>query len=174
VENTALNRVISEISNTNLDIKEISEAYSAGNNLLRVVYDTINYLQKAYGVGVWDILGGGMISTLIKHDYIDEVKRNNYKVKEYISAFKMELNDINTNLNIDLDLGSFVTFADYFFDGLFVDWYVQSNINEALNNAKELEQNIIHILQNLEEQNIIAKDKLVKLKEEYMQIIDKY
>ena len=174
LENIALHRIIDKISNTNLDIKEISEAYSAGNKLLTTVYDTINFLQKAQSWGTFDMLGGGMISTLIKHDYLDEAKRNSYKIKTYISSFKMELEDINLNLNINGNLDSFLTFADYFFDGLFVDWYVQSNINNALNNAKELEQNVINILQKLENQKKIANEKLYKLKEEYIQVIDKY
>lgn len=174
VENITLGRIIDKISNTNLDIKEISEAYSAGNKLLMTVYDTIKFLQKAKDWGTWDILGGDVISTLVKHDYIDEAKRNSYKIKECISSFKMELSDININLNIDIDLDSFTVFADYFFDGLFVDWYVQSNINNALYNARELKQNIIVILQNLDNRKKISEEKLDRLKEEYMQIIDKY
>jgi len=51
---------------------------------------------------------------------------------------------------------------------------VQSNINDALYNAKELEQNIIFILQNLDNNKKLANEKLDKLKEEYIQIIEKY
>jgi DNA repair exonuclease SbcCD ATPase subunit len=173
-ENITLGKIIDKISNTNLDIKEISEAYSAGNKLLMAIYDTINSLQKAKDWGTWDILGGDVISTLIKHDYIDEAKKNSYKVKECISSFKMELSDININLNIDINLDSFTVFADFFFDGVFVDWYVQTNINNALYNARELKQNVIVILQNLDNKKKISEEKLGRLKEEYMQIIDKY
>lgn len=174
VENITLGKIIEKISNTNLDIKEISEAYSAGNKLLITIYDTINSLQKAKDWGTWDILGGDVITTLIKHDYIDEAKRNSYKVKECISSFKMELSDININLNIDINLDSFTVFADFFFDGVFVDWYVQNNINNALYNARELKQNVIVILQNLDNKKKMSEENLGKLKEEYMQIIDKY
>mgnify|MGYP001559106142 CR=1 FL=1 len=35
-------------------------------------------------------------------------------------------------MNIDINIGSFETFADYFFDGLISDWVVQSGIHELL------------------------------------------
>lgn len=40
-------------------------------------------------------------------------------------------------LGIDLHLSEFETFADYFFDGLIIDWLVQSKINRSLEQAEQ-------------------------------------
>ena len=51
--------------------------------------------------------------------------------------FSKELKDVNIACNLNLDMGDFLTFADYFFDGFAVDWMVQERINKARNQVEE-------------------------------------
>ena len=49
------------------NIKEIDEAINAGNRALNALNDAQSNLSMARGMGVWDMLGGGLISGVIKH-----------------------------------------------------------------------------------------------------------
>ena len=48
-------------------------------------------------------------------------------------------------------IGEFATFADYFFDGLFADWYVQSRIHDAQDGVSEVRMRVLSALDRLEE-----------------------
>lgn len=44
--------------------------------------------------------------------------------------------------DIDINISSFDTFADYFFDGLIFDWIVQSKINDSLDRVINLDRKV--------------------------------
>lgn len=44
--------------------------------------------------------------------------------------------------DLKMDVGSFLTFADYFFDGIIADWMVQSKIGDALNQVREARRQV--------------------------------
>ena len=50
---------------------------------------------------------------------------------------------------IKVDIGSFAKFADFFFDGLFADWFVQSKINESLSNVESAIGRVKSLLEDL-------------------------
>jgi|GEM_PF-3558734 len=54
-------------------------------------------------------------------------------------------------MNIDINIGSFETFADYFFDGLISDWIVQSGINESLDSVHLVANDVDNVIGSLKE-----------------------
>lgn len=46
---------------------EIREAIDAGNRALDALDEALGHLKTARGLGVWDMLGGGFLSSLLKH-----------------------------------------------------------------------------------------------------------
>ena len=59
---------------------------------------------------------------------------NRFGDKVYGSAmkrFQKELMDVDNIPEFRIETGDFLTFADYFFDGIVADWLVQSKINDA-------------------------------------------
>jgi hypothetical protein len=53
------------------------------------------------------------------------------QAKYDLSTFGRELNDVNMVCDLNLNVGDFLSFADFFFDGVVADWLVQDRINEA-------------------------------------------
>ncbi len=51
--------------------------------------------------------------------------------KADLRIFQKELRDVEAIQNQHIDIGGFLTFADFFFDGLIADWLVQSKIQNA-------------------------------------------
>lgn len=73
------------------------------------------------------------------------------QVQRALSDFRTELADVGDIQIPDISIGSFATFADYFFDGIFVDWYVQSNIHDAQNGVSEVHMKVTNALYILEQ-----------------------
>lgn len=111
--------------------REINEAVNAADNALYYLNNANRYLNSAGGWGIVDILGGGFISTLVKHGKMDKAQQEMQQAKYAVQAFKKELQDVGRIADININPGDFLTFADYFFDGFVADWLVQSKIRDA-------------------------------------------
>ena len=64
--------------------------------------------------------------------------------------FSEELKDVNMISHLDIETDDFLSFADWFFDGFFVDWMVQDRINTARDQVEEAIQRLKEILRELE------------------------
>lgn len=119
--------------------KEIKEAIYAVDTTLSYLKEAKGYLSSASNWGIFDMLGGGFFSTMIKRGKMNDANRCLEKAKRSVINTKKELNDINQTIDVDLEIDGFLSFADYFFDGLVADWMVQSKINSA---QKQVDQAI--------------------------------
>ena len=111
--------------------KELAEAIQAGDSASRGLRRVQTDLQSAANWGTWDMLGGGMLSTMAKHSKIDSARQHAHAAQRQLRRFQEELADAGQRLSVSLEIGGFSKFADYFFDGLIADWVVQSKIREA-------------------------------------------
>jgi hypothetical protein len=118
------------------------------------------------------MLGGGMISTAIKHSRIDEARNGIHEVQTQMSQFKRELSDVQKSIEIRIDIGELASFADFFFDGLITDWIVQSRIADSLLQTKNAKNTIAQAVKELENLKAITDSKLVMLKEKRAHLIE--
>ena len=130
--------------------KEKSEAIEAGQRALNNLYTARENLNSAKKWGLVDMFGGGFFTTMMKQSRMDQAKRNMELAKLALRNFSKELNDVNMACNLNLDMGDFLTFADYFFDGFAVDWMVQDQINKARNQVEEAIQRTKDALNQLQ------------------------
>lgn len=127
------------------ETKEILEALEASNNTLDNLYKALNALDSAKSWSIADILGGGFLMTYMKRSRVKEAQVYIDNCKASIEKFAKELHDVNEDINISLDTGEFIKFADYFFDGILVAWYVQSNITTAQTQVSNAISRVEHI-----------------------------
>ena len=66
---------------------------------------------------------------MFKHNRMDEAQAAMNVARGHLRRLKRELLDVNLTGDLKMDVGSFLTFADYFFDGIIADWMVQSKIS---------------------------------------------
>ena len=126
--------------------KERREAVYAGERALDSLYEAQNQLRKARNWGIYDILGGGFFSSLIKHSKIDNARTCIERAKYDLQSFSRELQDVSYDL--DVDIGGFLTFFD-FMDGFFADILVQSRISNASRRVDEAIDKVQEILSSL-------------------------
>ncbi|MDG5789684.1 hypothetical protein QA612_19695 [Evansella sp. AB-P1] len=139
-------------------LNEYVEAKAAGIIAANSLKDVILSLEKAKGWSTFDMLGGGMITTAVKHSHLGTAKDDLHVAQSKLRHFQEELLDIKNHFHIDLEIGNMLTFADYFFDGLIVDWMVHGKISDSLNQAYNMEKQVNDMLDRLE----IDLNKLVR------------
>ena len=131
--------------------KEKREAADAGNRALRSLKAAQENLSSAKNWGIWDMLGGGFISTMAKHSKMDRANENLAKARSDLKSFSRELQDVNMACHLDIETGDFLSFADWFFDGFVVDWMVQDRINQASRQVEEAIHRVETILRQLQD-----------------------
>ena len=117
--------------------QEVEEAIAAANRVLMNLRQAETALSSAGSWGIWDMLGGGMFTTWIKHSRIDDARLALEESRRSLRSLRRELMDLEIPGDFKIDIGEFLNFADYFFDGLIIDWMVQTKIREASDNVKE-------------------------------------
>ena len=115
-------------------VKEIKEAINAADEALFHLRNASRELDKARGWGIWDIIGGGLITDLIKHGKMRNAEYEIGCAKDALARFDKELRDVAGYSSVHID--SFLTFADFFFDGLIADILVQSKIRDAMDQCR--------------------------------------
>ncbi len=117
--------------------QEIDEAIRAGNKALISLRLAQEKLSSAKNWGILDILGGGLITNMVKHSKINDASSYLKEAKDSLRIFQRELKDIPDFTVLEIDISSFLSFADFFFDGLIADYMVQTKISDAKDNIDE-------------------------------------
>ena len=129
--------------------KERQEAIDAGNRALRSLRLAQKDLNSARGWGIYDMLGGGMISSLIKHSKMNDAQSHMQQAKFDLESFSRELSDVSSHIDLSFNVADFLSFADYFFDGFLADWFMQDRINTARSQVDDAIRRVEYILQRL-------------------------
>ena len=53
-------------------------------------------------------------------------------------------------INLNIETGDFLSFADWFFDNFFVDWMVQDKINKARDQVRDAILKVENVMRELE------------------------
>ena len=73
---------------------------------------------------------------------------------------------------VAIEIGSFASFADYFFDGLIADWIVQSRISSSLDRAVRMQRNVQATMARLDWMRQEAQEKASNVEEERRALIE--
>lgn len=127
---------------------EIYEAIDAGERALRSLRQAQQYLNSAGTWGLFDMFGGNLITGIMKHSKINNASRSIDDARYDLRKFQKELRDVDT-LVPDVNVGDFLTFADFFWDGFVADIMVQSKISKGKKQVAEAITRVEAILAQL-------------------------
>lgn len=164
-------QLIEQVANLKADVKEINEAIDAGNRAKNGLSQALGSLKKAQNWGTFDMFGGGVISTSIKHGHMDTAKEEVHRAQRLLRKFTYELDDIGQTFQADLSISGGLTFMDYFFDGLISDWLVQDKINNSYHEVDKMYQETSSTLTKLERLLQDTKQTAVRLEGEWERLI---
>ena len=112
------------------DPREVDEAIRAGERALDSLREAKAKLNSARNWGIYDILGGGMISSIVKHSKMSSANEWVAQANHDLKRFAKELRDVDED-GLYVQAGSLASTLDIFFDNVFSDFIVQNRINEA-------------------------------------------
>lgn len=132
---------------------EIQEAIYAGERARNSLYKAKEHLDSAKNWGIVDMIGGGLLTDMFKHSKLNSSSDYMKQAEQDMLAFQRELKDVSLYPDLHIEISGFLTFADFFFDGLLADYLVQTKINEArsrLDNAiRQVESLLMHLRNHL-------------------------
>ncbi|WP_297130573.1 hypothetical protein [Terrisporobacter sp.] len=146
------------------EVKEIEESIVAGNRLLNEVNNAKKLLESSKTWGTIDLLGGDFLSSLAKHEKVNDAQKCFRRISNLLDDFNRELKDVNiTSLNFSTTIKA----VDIFFDNIFTDITVNRQINNSYEDVCKLQTKVSRILNSLKEnKNEINKTINIK-KNEY-------
>ena len=130
--------------------REINEALLAGREALRYLNEAADCLNSAGNWGIVDLLGGGLLTTFIKRSKMKDADTLVQQARSALKRFQKELMDVENIPEFRIETGDFLTFADYFFDGIVADWLVQSKINDSRRQVENAIIKVNYIMEQLE------------------------
>ena len=130
--------------------REINEALLAGREALRYLNEAADCLNSAGNWGIVDLLGGGLLTTFIKRSKMKDADELVQQARSALKRFQKELTDVENIPEFRIETGDFLTFADYFFDGIVADWLVQSKINDSRRQVENAIIKVKYIMEQLE------------------------
>lgn len=111
--------------------KELREAIAAADAALESLERARASLRSARNWGIYDILGGGFISGLVKRSRMRSAGEEMEAARRELSRFRRELEDVDRIIDPgfkNFDLGAF---GDLFMDGFLFDLIAQGKISDA-------------------------------------------
>ena len=89
------------------------------------------YKRQAENWGTWDLLGGGFVADIVKHDKLDSAQEQVERLQVQLRRFGTELADVAEFAGMQVRIEGFLRFADYFFDDLFSAWAVLDRVGRS-------------------------------------------
>lgn len=147
-----------------IQIRETNEAMAAGRSILGQLENIERSLDDAQTCAQWDLFTRKSIITHIaKWSYLDDAQMHAQKLEALVRRFKAELSDLSIQTDFALPGSDGLRFADWFFDGLIVDWTVLSRIQEAQGSLSPSRYQVQNLLGELRKYEAGLKRKIDEL-----------
>ncbi len=161
-----------ELANAKSHQRELGEAWAAGDEACESMEKVVKSLQTAKSWGTYDLLGGGIVATSVKHSHINKAKGYMEDAVYKLETYSDELQDVNLDWNSSMGISSFNTFADYLLDGLIFDWVVQSKIKKSLGSCTRAVSSVKSIQRRLDREIDEVKDRVRTLEAERLELLE--
>lgn len=124
------------------NIKEINDVQLIINQLLPLIDEAESKFTSARNWGFLDILGGGFLVDLVKHTKLSSASTTMNQINYLLRDLQRELKEVVIPTDFSMNTGTFSTFADFVFDGVLADVYMQSKIMTSIEQIKELRRRL--------------------------------
>lgn len=146
--------------------QELSEAIAAGTEALQTSANVLQNMESAKDLATIDLLGGGFLVDLAKHDRLDEAQQNVEQLQVQLQRFNKELSDVTIRSYIQVSIDGMLKFADFFFDGLLADATVLERIRQAIDQVEQTREDILSILRQLQDEMEEVRRKRDRVRKE--------
>lgn len=146
--------------------RELREAITAGTEALRTTAEILQCIESAKDWAAFDILGGGLLADIAKHDKLEEAQQHVGQLQIQLQRFNKEISDVTIRANLQTSIDSMLRFADFFFDGLLADIAVLDKIKQSLTHVEHTREQILTVLRQLQDQLEDVHQKSIQTRKE--------
>lgn len=161
-----------EEADVHANLKEFEEAIDVGSRTVRAFDQALDSLSSSKSWSTIDMVGGGAFSTAMKHSHLDHAKSAIHKAQRLLRQFQEELLDIDNHFRSQHEIGNLLTFADYFFDGIIVDWVVHGKINDSFEQTEKTKRKVQSVLHQIRSEKDVMQNKLQEIEKRRMTIFE--
>lgn len=154
--------------------KELTEARAAGSSALSTAKRMGASLEKAEQWGKADLLTSktvAFVSYVEKNRYLDETQEEMTNLQRQLRKFRTELSDVTIGTDVSVQADGFLRFADYFFDGLIVDWTVLNRIRNSKEEISKVERQLRTAVSSLDSKLDAVEKKQKRLAAELASLV---
>lgn len=130
--------------------RQVGYALDTVYRLIPLVEDAERSFKSARNWSVIDMLGGGFIVDLFKHMSLGNARDKMNEVQFLLEKLQGELNSITIPGDYRMKMNGFLTFGDFFFDGILFDALMASKIFSSLDEIQRLKEKLKIVKNNLE------------------------
>ncbi|OQA63153.1 MAG: hypothetical protein BWY39_01213 [Spirochaetes bacterium ADurb.Bin269] len=138
-------------------MQQTEPALSIIHRLLPLIDEAESKFKSARTWGIVDLFGGGLITDLIKHSRLGAASSYMNEINSLLGDLQRELKGLTIPTDYSMNTGTFSTFADFLFDGILADAYMQSKILSSLDQVRELRSKLLILRDRLNEYNKIRR-----------------
>lgn len=169
-QDTGLLQLQKEMGRLEADDKELQEALDAGRDVHVQVEKALHALDSAESWGVADMMGGGVMITMMKRDRMNQAKNAMTEIEYLLRKFRAELSDIAGADTVGAaNFGKEWSMMDYLFDGFIIDYMVQQEIRDSLSNMRRLEKEIERVCEAIQQRKEENKERRSQLQQEWQE-----
>lgn len=133
-----------------IDKKELLEARAELIKSIDMIDDSLKILSSAKTWGIFDILGGGFFTSLMKRDKIGKVNDNIRNLRYQLEITQKELGDVDQMIDIEIPNNFTDNFFDIAFDNIFTDILTQSKLNKTNTKLSDLRNYLSKVLDKID------------------------
>ena len=127
----------------------LESARAAGTRALQSLDEAADQLDSARNWGLLDILGGGILTSLVKRSRLDGASEEVERAQRDLEAFARELRDCSGVTGVDLRRSDMLELFDIAFDNSITGLFVQSRIEDARADVRRARARVQAILAEL-------------------------
>ena len=122
--------------------KELRDVKLQADHVLRLIDEALDKIKSASNWGIYDVIAGGMVSSMIKRERMKESNRLMEEIGLALNKLKNEYGDIAWQLPERLSLDLTSELLDVWFDNIFTDLSVQSNLSKQKDQLVKLSEQV--------------------------------
>ena len=131
-------------------LTEINEAIEAGQDAQMRIHRIQETLRSAKGWGIYDLLGGGLISGMMKRIRMEKAQQQIEELRGSLERFNSELKDVQVQCSASAELSEWLNITDLVFDNPLSDWLSLSKIKDAKAEIDRTAEEVTALLAKLE------------------------
>jgi hypothetical protein len=145
----ALTETLRRVALLEAEQREVQEAAAAADAVLTPLTEATRLLEAASGWSTYDLLGGGMVTDLVKRDRMNAAAEQLRAADQALRYLSAELSDLGQRAAYEVMLPGGLDAFDLWFDDIFSSWAVHNRIGDAQAKVADTQQAVIDVSQRL-------------------------